>query len=242
MRLPQASPGEGGERDNSEHWSNWEIAGGEKHFAYVAGPTQWFIAHASSRTKPCVHWMTKGAIACKLCAKEKERETVGYVPLWRGVDWRPKFVIVYGSEREHIDPLENLRRVIIGREKELGARIYVRTATCQEPAFNTTVERRRLPQDITDTLLTIWGIPELRAWCNQRPQESDNAMSQDKLRTFPAGADKLSGTNEPDAQAYTMPEPTESEELYGAVVNRVKERVSLIGAKPSTNGKPKPKG
>lgn len=242
MRLPQASPGEGGKRSNSEHWSYWEVGGGEKHFAYIAGPTQWFVVHPSSRTKPCLTWMTNGSIACARCAQEKPTDECGYVPLWRGVDWRPLFVVVFGPEREHIDQFALHQRVVIGREKGVGARVWIRTAIDQEPKFNTTVARRREAQDITDSLITIWNIAELRVWLSSRHGVSDNAVSH--------APEKLEGTND-DVPATARKDavssyarPGDGAMLSGSdeAVNRLLQHARRFGDEPSSNGKPKPKG
>lgn len=242
MRLPQATPGEGGKRSNCEHWSYWEIGGGEKHFAYIAGPTQWFVVHPSSRTKPCLTWMTTGSIACARCAQEKPTDECGYVPVWRGVDWRPLFVVVFGSEREWIDQFALHQRIIIGREKGVGARVWVRTAIDQEPKFNTTVARRREPQDITDSLLTIWNIPELRAWCNSRLGVSDIPVSLGPQRTTSSNEDAPATGRKDAAPSYARPGDGAMLSGTDEAVNRLLQHARKFGGEEMPNGKPKPKG
>lgn len=217
MKLPELTPEEG-VRDRREHFSNWAIAGGEKQHAYVAGRTWWGKCHPSDKgSKPCLLWMTKNHLPCRFCACGKEAVTMGYSPVWRAVDWRPKFVIVYGPEREHIDPLTTHDRVLIAREKGDGESIYVRRCLEQTPKFVTTLAHRMLPQDVADSLLVIWKISELVSWLKCQPV-SDNALSLTKAVVVDHA-------------------PTESEELYGELVNRIKGR----GDKPSQNGKAQPK-
>lgn len=179
MRLPQAAPGEGPKAEY-EHFANWQVKGGEKHTAYIAGPAQWFVCHCSDRgTKPCLTWMTNDALPCRFCAMHKTPQTIAYVPVWRESDWRGMFVILYDTEREWVEPLVLHDRVQIGREREKGAQIWVRRCLQQEPRFNTTMERRRRPQDLTRNLLVIWKMPELVSWLHGQ-YSSDTAVSLDK--------------------------------------------------------------
>lgn len=231
MKLPQAAPGEG-VKVEYEHFCNWTVKGGERHTAYLAGDAQWFVAHPSDRgTKPCTHWMTSATVPCRFCALHKTPQTIGYVPVWREVDWRPMLVIVYEEEREHIEHLELHDRVQIGREKELGARIWVRKCMNQEPRFNTTVARRKCKQDITRALLTIWKMPELVAWFSCRAV-SDTAVSLDKSAPVPPAP-----VPPAEAQIYTPPAGDGAAQAadYTGVVNRIKDRTR--GLKPSANGR-----
>lgn len=176
MRVPRSSPGEGPKKIR-DHFPHWKIAGGEKHFAYTAGPVLWVIGHPSDKgTKPCTDWMTNGAVPCRLCALHKEPCEVGYVPVYRASDWRPLCVIVYDDERQWVDDLELHTRVQIGREREKGARLFVRPCVDQEPRFNSTVDYRRFPQEVDDSCLVMWKMPELVSWLRCRTP-ADNAVS-----------------------------------------------------------------
>ncbi len=228
MRLPNAAPGEGG-RVDYEHFANWCIAAGQKHNAYIAGPCQWFVAHPSDRgTKPCLHWMTKKELPCRFCAMNKTPQEIGYQPVWREVDWRPMLVILYATEREHVERMELHERVVIGREVEIGARLWVRRCSNQEPRFTSSIPRRMVAQDITRCLLTIWKLPELTAWLQTRGA-SDKGMS------LPAPAAPTPAA----ADVYTAPTADDVHDEYAAVLNRVKEHAAKL---PGRNGKPAPKG
>lgn len=239
MILPQAAPGEGAKRDR-EHFSHWSIGGGEKHTAYVAGKAQWFCAHPSDRgTKPCLHWMTQGELPCRYCALHKVPAEIGYVPVWRQVDWRPLLVIVYDTEREWIEKLLLHDRVTIGRETELGARLWVRRCLDQEPRFNTTMAHRMVAQDITRSLLVLWKLPELTAWLTAR-KSSDNAVSPDTEQPPAERVPDRVKDVKPAVRAYTPPDPDVAEGAFDAVFNRIKDKMGSSPAAPSANGKHKP--
>lgn len=241
MKLPQAAPGEGG-RNEYENWSYWSVKPGEDHFAYVAGYCKWFVCHPSERTKPCLHWFTKGELPCKLCAKEKFTAEVGYLPVWRGTDWRPKLVVLYAPEREHVDRLRLHQRILVGRERESGAQVFVRVAANQEPAFNTTREERKRPADITNTLLTLWGIGELVVWLVGTGRVSDTVLSLDNDASAEQGSGEPATSHKPDAQPYTGPDPLHAAAALDGAVNRLTEHAAKWDAEPSANGKHKPKG
>ena len=238
MKLPNAAPGEGRQSDR-DHWNNWEVAGGQKHHAYYAGGTQWFVAHPSDKgTKPCLEWMTGGKLPCRWCHAAKVPQQIGYVPVFRAVDYRPLFVIVYQEEREWIEMLRLHDRVQVGRESERGARIWVRVCLDQTPAFTTTLARRMVEADITQSLLTLWKLPDLTAWLTTT---SDNPVS------IPLKAPETSKTQtttikiRDECEQYTGPLAglAETEELYEVLKERIIERTKQN--KPSANGKHKPK-
>lgn len=239
MRLPQASPEDGG-RGSYEHFTNWSIGCGEKHYGYLAGPCQWFVCHPSERSKPCVHWMTKNDVNCKRCAQKKPVCQLGYLPLWRGTDWRPKFVIVYQPEREHVSKIALHQRVMIFRERDRGSTLAVRLALEQEPRFTTTLEHRRRPQDIWEVLLTVWDIPELTAWvrCNSEP--SDNAVSH-RVEPVKSDGEPFSEWTRKAVEKYAPPEEpkSESDELFKEAGNRLLSRVKR--SESNGNGKHKPR-
>lgn len=234
MRLPQAGPEDRGEAPY-EHFTYWSIAGGEKHHAYTAGPCQWFVCHPSERTKPCLHWFTKGQLPCRWCGGKKPRQTCGYLPVWRGTDWRPKLVVVYEPERQHIEKLRNLTRVLIAREAEKGAALYVRATASQEPPFNTTQEHRKHPQDIWRSLLLAWDIAELTAWVQCRSPLSDTALSLDLAPSIPPADERPDQARESAAQRSDSRDPPTIGDIEPEVRNRLKKSAGL--GKPSTNGK-----
>jgi len=137
----------------------------------------WVIGHPSDKgTKPCTDWMTESALPCRLCAMHKVPCELGYVPVYRASDWRPLCVIVYDDERQWIDGFETHQRVQIGREREKGARLFVRPCIEQEPRFTSTIDYRRFPQEVDDSCLVMWKMPELVQWLRCRTV-SDNELS-----------------------------------------------------------------
>lgn len=234
MRLPNAAPEEGA-RFDYDHFNNWQVKGGERHFAYYAGGAQWFIAHPSDRgTKPCLCWMTKNALSCRFCAANKCPVNLGYVPLWRAIDWRPLLVIVYQEEREWIDKLQLHDRVQLGREKESGARIWVRRCLDQEPRFSTTLARRMVTQDITPSLLRLWKLADLNAWLNS---QSDNALSQPQPAPVKSDGKPFDAMHRAAAERVANKEepPKGTGEVFDVITERMKNKTRDL--KPSKNGK-----
>jgi len=235
VKVPKAAPGEGPKKDR-DNFSYWSIAGGEKHTAYVAGPAAWVIAHPSDKgSKPCLEWMTGSALPCRFCALHKCPVEVGYVPVYREVDWRPMLVIVYRTEREWIDPLELHTRVTVGREKEKGAALWVRPCLNQEPRFASTLPYRKCAVDIDHSLLTLWKMPELVAWLHTaRP--SDTAVSLPVPTSPPPEVmHSLEGDTAVRPGPYE-PDPLTTDDVFATTVNRIKEKASKWGPKPSKNG------
>lgn len=231
MNVPKASPGEGPKKER-DHFPHWSIGGGERHFAYIAGPTAWVIGHPSDKgTKPCLCWMTTNALPCRFCALGKCPCRLGYVPLYRAVDWKPLLVIVYDEEQEWIDKTNTHDRVQIGREKEKGARLWVRRCLEQEPKYATTVTRRQHPQDVDESMLTLWKMPELMSWLAHR-RVSDNAVS---LEADIARGEAKVVSESP--QPYTPPAGDGAAQAadFGSIVSRIKGKAG--GLKPSANGR-----
>lgn len=215
MQMPKAGPGDGPKKvcDSFHHWKG--IEGGQRHFAYVAGDAHWIIGHPSDKgSKPCLEWATKKTLPCRFCALGKVPCQLGYVPVYRATDYKTLYVVVYGEEREWVEKCGLHDRVLIGREVGKGCRLFVRKQLVQDPEFQTTLSYRKCKQSVEDSLLLTWGIPELTAYL--RCAVSDNAVSLAK----PAAVDHT---------------PTESEELYGELVNRIKGRAD----RPSQNGQRK---
>lgn len=237
MRLPQAAPGEAGGPD-FEHFTYWSIAGGQKHHAYLAGPCQWFVVHPSERTKPCLHWMTKGEVPCTRCGGKKPKQLCGYLPVWRASDWRPKLVVVYEAEREWLEPLKLHARVLIGRENEKGAQLYVRATLDQNPPFNTTNERRKYPQDVWRSLLLAWELPELTNWFQCRRPVSDNVLSLNLDVT----AEKAKTEDPPEEKTENEPPVGVNRLKAGGAVDDAVQRLMRRAKETSaeTNGKHKP--
>lgn len=235
MGLRNASPGEGG-RNLHVHFRYVSVAPGKSWFAHVAGPAQWFITHTSERTKPCLSWITSGALHCPLCGRAKEPQMLGYLPLYRSTDGCPVLVVVYEDQREFVDEFNLHDRVQVGRESEKGDAVYARKALSQEPKYKSTLAVRMLPADITDTLLMMWKIPELKEWAKQQPKVSDTAVS------LPPGvvldsAGKPFGPMYQNAAKRAGFTPVREETLdkaYDATTNKLRKKAA--GLPPSTNG------
>ena len=50
-------------------------------------------------------------------------------------------------------------------------------ALTDKPLFETTLEERRYPADLTSTLLTMWALPELTAWYQERNGKAKDVTS-----------------------------------------------------------------
>lgn len=176
MRVPNAAPGEGPKKLR-DHFTHWSIGGGERHHAYIAGPTKWVIGHPSDKgSKPCLLWMTGGALPCRFCALSKDPCQLGYVPVYRATDWKPLCVIVREDERQWLDDMKLHTRVLIARERDQGAALYIRPCVDQDPRYTSTVDYRQLPQEMDDSCLILWKMPELVSWL-RCASVSDNAAS-----------------------------------------------------------------
>lgn len=222
-RLKKGTPGQGGEspRDSFGHvpvgsglkntWTGW-----------IAGETYWARAHehkppAALGTKPCLTWLTDGALPCPRCKPRVLATWIGWVPIYREVDHAPCIVIVHESVMDVVAGLRYGTRVMVGRAAETSS-VYVRRAESQQPVWSSTHEQRQGPRDITPDLLAMWGIPMLDQWI----RASDTAVSLD-----PAPA----------------PAEIEGDDVYARVVNRIKARAAdARPGEPSANGRPKPKG
>jgi hypothetical protein len=191
--LPNA-PRRGGERARSLHWCYVPISKGESCHCYIAGPSQWFAVHPSSRTKPCLHELTGGEIACELCAAGKIATVKGYVPLYRQSDGKPIVVLVDEVSRDTLDVLPFLTRVVVMREKTVGSAVSIGRAPVQTPIYESTLPERKKPGDLTNTLLAMWKIPELTLWYRTTHGVGDNPVSMPRAdHGVPAGGGGVGG-------------------------------------------------
>jgi len=206
MRIPEAGPEEGPKKTR-DHFPHWSIAGGERHTAYIAGPTKWIIGHPSDKgSKPCLTWMTKGALPCRFCGLHKEPCQLGYVPVYRASDWKPLCVIVRADERQWLDAVTLHQRVTIARERGDGAPLYIRPCLESEPRYSSTVDYRGYPQEMDHSCLTLWKMPELIAWLLNRVP-SDIALSLDAGERPASHSPADPSTSEPGVKPYTAPDP-----------------------------------
>lgn len=175
MPLPQVSPGGGGRRA-STHFCYVRTPNETNWNAWIAGPCHWFDCHTRGRTKPCVHAMTKGEVACRCAGTGEGCEEIGYQPLYREVDAKPVMVIVHDYTREIVDALKLHQRVLVGRGSEQSDGVYLTAALRAEPRYQSTLASRLQPADLTGTLLKLWRIPELVVWYNQTHGAGDDPI------------------------------------------------------------------
>src|SRR5215471_14294164 len=103
MGIKKGSPGKGGE-SRPDSFSYTGVAAGLKgsFTAWLAGEPYWCDeAHEHTDldkgTKPCLHWITDGALKCARCRKGRPVKCIGWVPLYRELDHKPIVVIVHES-------------------------------------------------------------------------------------------------------------------------------------------------
>lgn len=139
---------------------------GSKWHAWIAGPALWIASHTQHRSTPCCTVVTKSKVKCERCAKGHTVETIGYVPLYRDIDWKPVCVIVHEDQRDVCDKLWLHAFVLIGRQGGSGDGVWLRP-TVTDLKFETTLPERKVEADITESCLTYWKLPEFEAWYRQ---------------------------------------------------------------------------
>jgi len=163
MSLKKAPPGET-KRAKPIHFAYTPTAGGTQWEAYIAGPCWWGQCHSKGKTKPCLEWLTDGALECPYCASIAPPEETGYLPLWRSVDGAPKCVIVHCLQRESVDAHALHTRVLVGRGVDPTDGVYVIRAIKPGAAFATSMREKMGEADITRSLLSMWKVPALTEW------------------------------------------------------------------------------
>lgn len=221
-RLKKGTPGKGGESPR-DAFSHTPVGHGLKNAwtGYIAGETYWCQAHehkppVALGTKPCLTWMTDGALPCARCKPRVLPTWIGYVPVYREVDHEPCIVIVHESVMDVIANLRYATRVWVGRTDAVSS-VYVRRTDDQKPVWKSTHEQRQGPRDITPDLLAMWGIPMLEQWL----RGSDSPVSLPNESAPAAGEGPMVGA-------------------VDALQHRWLKAVAE--SRPSTNGKHKPEG
>ena len=241
MPLPNAPP-EGGGDSRRMHFAYVGTDDGDRWNAYLAGPAWWGWCHKSTRTKPCLDFLTGGALECPRCLAGKEPLMTGYVPVYRQADGAPRSVIVADVSREVIDPMKTHTRVLIGREMDATAAVWMVKAPDPRPLFQTMMKAKQNPADITSSLLTMWAIPELVAWYRALPVVSDNAVSVPEGVAVKGDGSPYSPMMQAAAKrngALVVSDPDIQAE-YDAMRKKLENRIADLG-KPHANGKPKPR-
>jgi len=73
-------------------------------------------------------------------------------------------VLVYEDVRHVIDKLTFHQRVVVGREKDATATVWVAPALTPEPAYKSTLPERYRPADLSRSLLAVWRNREVNEW------------------------------------------------------------------------------
>lgn len=177
MSIRETPPEKGRGSARGPSWSNLLVKRGEKHEMFATGKSHWFDCHTQfGNTQPCCVLVTDGAVKCSRC--HQPVETMGYIALWRGWDLKPMFALVHHEQRERTDKFRRGQPVLVGRDDHKGAGIYCLPRTedvrkflkIDTPTLQATV-------DLLPALLTIWKLPDLRAWSMREEADSDNAVS-----------------------------------------------------------------
>ena len=172
-------------------------------------------------SKPCVYEITGGAVACRFCGAGKARVAVvkGWVPLYRRLDGLACCVPVDECQRDHLDSLKCFTKVTVGREKGKGVGVWVRSCMNQEPEWSSTLEERTRPADITESLITMWALPEVTGYFG-RGASGDNGVSLDAATNQPA----------------TVPAPVADRMSAGPAVDGAVKRLLDHAKKAERNG------
>lgn len=171
MNLKKGTPGRGGGA-RADSFSYCPVAHGLKNSfsAWLAGEPYWCDeAHEHTDrdpgTKPCLHWMTDGALSCPRCRQARPVKCIGWVPLYREQDARPVIVIVHESASDLLAGLHYPDFVIVGRVDKKDS-VFVRRSD-NRVSLTTNVESRKRPVNIACNLLMMWRMPELNEWLSR---------------------------------------------------------------------------
>jgi hypothetical protein len=163
MGLRQGTPGEGG-RGAAVHFRYTPTKPGESWHGWIAGPPRWVLCHtASAGTKPCLSWITSGALPCVRCGTIVPPVMIAYVPLYRERDGAPCCVIVHESAADQLAPLKYPMYATVLREGGAADSVCV-CAALSKKTYRTTLRSRQSEVDIEPTLLRMWKLNELTEW------------------------------------------------------------------------------
>lgn len=165
MPIKKGTPGKGGgSRTDSFSYTPVQFGLKNSFGGFLAGDVYWAEeAHEHKEhdpgTKPCLHWISDGALLCKRCRRGAKATCIGWVPLYRAEDHSPIIVIIHENVMDLVSTLKYRDYCIIGRVTPKSSVFVKRSDTPQ--TFKTENEKRKRPVDITRDLLTMWQIPEL---------------------------------------------------------------------------------
>lgn len=236
MPLKKGTPGKGGQ-GRVDSFSYTPVYAGLKGTwsGWLAGDPYWALAHEHTEltpgTKPCMDWMTDGAVRCKRCRPNARTTWIGWVPIYRESDGEACLVIVHESAMDLLHGLKYPQCVLVGRTEDISS-VFVKKSE-RPVAFLTQQEQRKKARDITGDLVSMWQMPELEQWLfeqRSKPAPVETREVEEKPGAMTGKAAELYGTlaKEPDAK--------------GAAYDKVRERLknNADKLKPSTNGHHKP--
>jgi len=242
MSVKKGTPGKGG-GSRPDSFSYTPVPFGTKNVfnAWLAGPIYWAEeAHEykpkQEPTKPCVHWLTDGALKCRRCARGEPVRCIGWVPLYREVDSAPVIVIVHETVSDLTSKLTYADFVIVGRVGDKDS-VFVKRSESQ-PVLRTEKESRKRPVDITRDLLVIWAMEDYNLWLrNQRGPRSAEKVSATEIEVESSGTVPLA--NNRLVAAFDTEAEKSAERAEQAKKNR--DFVREVAAR-SVNGKHRKEG
>jgi hypothetical protein len=234
MPLPQVPAGNGGRRPRV-HWHYPTTPTNSKWHGWIAGNCHWFECHTKGKSQPCTEVMTGGELRCPRCDACQPTEVIGYQPIYREIDNRPCFVILHEYTREVVDALKLHQRVIVCRGPEQSDGCAIVPALNPEPRFQTKLQERLQPADLTETLLRVWRIPELVQWYDETHGCAPIAPPEPH-RAAPAPV-KTTVSTEFKGKRFVVSDVPLGEE-FEVLTQSIYEKVK---ARENGNGKPKPK-
>jgi hypothetical protein len=187
--------------------------------------------------------MTHGELLCERCNDLSPPIDIGYLPLYREQDGRPCFVVLHDYTRDVVDGLKLHQRVIVGREGEQADGVWVSVAPNPRPLYQSTRAEFNRAADLTQSLLRVWGIPELVEWYNRTQARESEIVPVPVPPVTKSDGKPFDPMHAAAARRFAP--PVEVEQTSGADAAReALKRIQEQAAKPSTNGKHKtpPKG
>lgn len=168
MNLKKGTPGKGG-GPRPDSFSYTPVAFGTKNAfnGWLAGEPYWADeAHEHTDedpgTKPCLHWLTDGALKCRRCRSAKPTKCIGWVPLYREIDTAPVIVIVHENVSDTLKGLRYGHYVLVGRVSSKSS-VFVKKSE-SHVTMVTDKESRKRPVNIVPDLLQMWKLPDLNEW------------------------------------------------------------------------------
>lgn len=233
MALPTKPPGGGGQTPRV-HFTYVGTAKGARWNAWCAGPCHWFDCHTKGRTKPCLAAISGGALDCPRCTPLDPIDEIGYQPLYREIDARPVMVIVHEHSREQVDSLALHNRVLVGREEEASAAVWITHALKRTPLYTSSLPYLMRPADLTETLLRVWNLPVLTEWYRKNVPQTAPAPTV-KVKPKKSDGKPFGPMTEKAAEKYSARDTDgQVQEEYDVIRERLKANAGNL--KPSTNG------